>query len=193
MQKCGEAPIPIPVPCFLNLEALAGAYLMNMPCLLALRVAERSAAEQEGGSSGGLKEGGCTVYIARRRRFCSHAAADGMTVCSEHHAAATAAAAGASQKLSEGPPAALNRNDMDPPNLDGPSTAAASSGSSGDSGKHVSSGQHDGKPGWAPKRNISRRLKHCSNPLASQHLVLPVLPGDWGQVRFPERPRMRLP
>ena len=159
---------------------------MNTPRLPAHRDAERLAAEQEG-SSGGLKEGGCTVYIARRRRFCSHAAADGMTVCSEHHAAATAAAAGASQKLSEGPPAALNRNYMDPPNLDGPSTAAASSGSGGDSGKRVSSGQHDCKPGWAPKRNISRRMKHCSNPLAAQHLALPALPGDWGQVRFPDR------
>ena len=168
---------------------------MNIPCLLALRVAERSAAEQEGGSSGGLKEGGCTVYIARRRRFCSHAAADGMTVCSEHHAAATAATLAPQKMPLEGPQAAPLRNGIEP-NHDGLSTTATSNGGSGGGSggsEHSCSGQHDGKPGWAPKRNISRRMKHCSNPLAAQHLALPVLPGDWGQVRFPERPRMRLP
>ena len=164
------------------------------------RLAATSAAAD--GSAMGRRDGGCSVYIARRRRFCSHAAAGGMDVCSEHHAVAKAA----DRSLSHSHAGPLGET---PSITEASSTSLQASGAPGtimDQGSEMAavprvdvavvvakkddpdmhsrdSPQGPQKPtGWAPKRNLGRRMKHCSNPLASQHLGA-FVPPDWSQVQ----------
>lgn len=106
------------------------------------------------------------MYIPRRRRFCTHAAADGLGgLCSEHAAAAARERAEQDAPPSRTPPAAEAEDGCPPSPSASPSPADPA---------WV-------KPGWTLKRNIRRRMKRMTNPLAAQ-FAAPPPPPDWASV-----------
>ena len=131
-----------------------------------LRKEERVAAEAASPADGGPRPGGCAAFIQRRRRFCSHAASGGSTMCSEHllladlkRRAETSSAAAAAGQATAGHNLAQAEAGPDlsvlPP-----------------------------LEGGGKKKNLGRRMKRCSNPLAAQHLAPFVPPSDWGKVAY---------
>lgn len=103
-------------------------------------------------------EGGCTFYIHRRRRYCTKRRADLVTLfCCDHQDGTPVAVSSTTIARSSSSAVRAPRVAAAAP----PSGAAAAGAS----------------PSYAnPKRNLKRRMKRMTNPMAKQHSVAPPAP-----------------